>query len=589
MNSFRTMATVVTLAALVAGTGGCEGVDRAGGDAADPVTTLTFAQPNDEPPAQLTAWADRVEQASGGSLRIEFKNGWRAGQTDNESGTIADVKAGEVDLAWVGARVLDRVGVTDFQALLAPMLVDSHELQAAVFADGIPEEMLAGVGDAGVTGLGVLPGPMRKVLGVHKPFLEPDDFRGAVVGMQDSALTQTAMETVGATSKAEPSGAKLDGLDAYEQQLASIQGNGYVAQARYVTVNLDLWPRPLVLVANPGAFDALSDELQAALSRASKDAILPALDASRAEDEDAVKPLCQQGMMLVEATGQQLDALATAWQPVYDELATDPDTAGWIDRIRTLKESVGAAPHTAVCSSDETIADGDDPVAGDYVATIDWPNVDVPEECVPDPPEGTTKNIYELSLHDGTVSLSVRIGGPEAPAEHGYGGRYRVFRDQIELGDGTPLTANVDVTADRLVLSDMTGGQCGDAAIWTTSPWTRVDKPSATDELDGAWTTELSDADWSAAGFDGPAGTWTLEFGDGWVIGTQPDGQIGYQARYSAFRGRLVTSDSPDELRASFRVDGDELVLSDMTLNGSEEPSPFSVVWTSHPFTRQTG
>ncbi len=588
MNSFRTMRTLATLAALAAGAGGCTLVDRAGGDAADPVTTLTFAQPNDEPPEQLKAWADQVEEASDGSLTIDFKNAWRAGQTDYETGTIADVKAGEVDLAWVGARVFDRVGVTDFQALLAPMLVDSHELQAAVFEEGIAQEMLAGVQDAGVTGVGVLPGPMRKMLGVHNPLLGPDDFRGAVVGMQDSALSQTAMETLGATAKAEPSGAKLDGLDAYEQQLASIQGNGYVVQAHYVTANLDLWPRALVLVANPDTFDALSDEQQAVLEKASTDAVLPALQASQAEDDDAVQPLCQQGMSLVEATDEQLDVLATAWQPLYDELATDPDTADWLDRIRALKESVGAPPHTAACSSGEGVSDGDDPVAGDYVATIDWRTVDVPHECMPGPPEGSGKNVYELSLHDGVVSQTVRIGGPDAPAEHGFSGSYRVFRDKIELEDNTPLIANVDVNADRLVLSDMTGGQCGDAAIWTTSPWRRVDTTAPSDELEGVWTTQLRAADWSEAGFQGPNGTFTITFKEGYVIVTNPGGEIGYQAGYSAFRGRLVTSDSPDELRVSYRVEGDELVLSDLTLNGSEGPSPYSVVWTSHSFTRQT-
>jgi len=589
MNSFRTMLTLAAVAALAAGAGGCTDVDRAGGTAADPVTTLTFAQPNDEPPAQLQAWADQVAQASDGSLAIDFKSSWRHGQSDNETATIADVKAGEVDLAWVGARVFDRVGVTDFQALLAPMLVDSHDLQAAVFEEGIPEEMLAGVQDAGVTGVGVLPGPMRKVLGVDKPFLAPADFRGAVVGMQDSALTQATMEALGATTKAEPTGAELDGLDAYEQQLASIQGNGYVNRARYVTGNLDLWPRPLVLVANPDTYDALSDEQREVLRRASTDAVLPALDASRAEDDGAVNPLCQQGMLLVEATEEHLDALAKAWQPVYDDLSADPSTAGWLERIRALKESVGARSDTAVCSSDQPPGNGDDPVAGDYVATIDWPNVDVPESCQPGPPEGDGSNVYELSLHDGIVSLSVRIGGPEAPAEHGYSGSYRVFRDQIELEDNTPLTAHLDVDAERLVLSDMTGGQCGDAAIWTTSPWVRVDKSAASDELDGTWTTRLSAGDWREAGLQGPAGTFTLTFDDGYVVVTDPEDEIGYQARYSAFRGSLVTSESPDELRVSYRVDGDQLVLSDMSLNGSEEPSPFSVVWTSKPFTRQAG
>ena len=276
MNSFRTMLTVTTVAALAVGVAGWTTVDRAGGKAADPVTTLTFAQPNDgNPPAQLQAWADLVEQASDGSLEIEFKNGWRLGETANETGTIADVEAGEVDLAWVGARAFDRVGVTAFQALLAPMLVDSHDLQSAVFEEGIPEEMLAGVQDAGVMGVGILPGPMRKVLGVSKPFREPRDFRGAVVGMQDSALTQATMEALGATTQVEPSGPDIDGLDAYEQHLGSINGNGYVISAHYVTGNLDLWPRPLVVIANPDAFDALSDSQRSVLVHAGEDACCP--------------------------------------------------------------------------------------------------------------------------------------------------------------------------------------------------------------------------------------------------------------------------------------------------------------------------
>src|SRR3712207_7072201 len=48
--------------------------------------------------------------------------------------------------------------------------------------------MLADLDPIGVLGIGVLPGPMRKVLGVSRPFRTPQDFTGAVVGMQDSAL-----------------------------------------------------------------------------------------------------------------------------------------------------------------------------------------------------------------------------------------------------------------------------------------------------------------------------------------------------------------------------------------------------------------
>ena len=480
MNSFpmtltRCM-TATAVVALILGTAGCSAVDRAGGVAADPVTTLTMAQANDGVPTQLQAWADLVEKDSGGSLKIQFRNNWRRGEPASESGTLSDVRAGKVDLAWVGARAFDLGGDTDFQALLAPMLVDSHDLQAKVFEEGIPREMITRVSNLGVSGLAVLPGPMRKVLGVTKPFRAAADFRGTVVGIQDSLLTQHALEALGATTKAEPSGASLDGLDAYEQQLASINGNGYVAKAKYVTGNLNLWPRPLAIVGNLEKLAALSDRQRAALAKASTDAVSPALDASRAEDGEAAGQLCQQGMHLVDASDAQLATLVSAEQPVYHEIAANSRSAGWLQRIRTLKSSLSVGPDTAACHNTSS-------------------------------------------------------------------------------------------------------------AIETTSP--RVRTNQGADELAGTWTTTLTAGDWREAAMDGPAGTFTLTFADGFVTATEPSGLIGYHAPYDAFRGVVVTSGNEDKLRASYRVDGDHLMISDLTLNGSDKPSPYTVVWTTHPFSRQ--
>ena len=53
-----------------------------------------------------------------------------------QAGTLEDVKTGKVDMAWVGARAFDTVGVTSFQALVAPLLIDSYDLEAKVFNEG---------------------------------------------------------------------------------------------------------------------------------------------------------------------------------------------------------------------------------------------------------------------------------------------------------------------------------------------------------------------------------------------------------------------------------------------------------------------
>ena len=108
--------TVVALtAAAVLATSGCQARDRAGGQADVEVKELTFAITSDAP-TQIKAWANEVDQLSKGTLKITFVKDARAGQPTYEAGTIADVSAGKVDMAWVGARVFDQVGVDQLPA-----------------------------------------------------------------------------------------------------------------------------------------------------------------------------------------------------------------------------------------------------------------------------------------------------------------------------------------------------------------------------------------------------------------------------------------------------------------------------------------
>lgn len=213
----------VSLTLAVAGCG--EATDKAGGSEPAETVVLTLANTNDGPPPQLAVWADEVQTLSEGSLRIEFADNWRAGEPGQEADTIEDVQNAEADLAWVGARALDSAGVTSFQALVAPMLIDSYDLQAAVFDAGIPDQMLESVEDIGLAGIGVLPGPMRKMMGMTHPFLAPADFTGQVVGTSGGRLAEQTLELLGATPSLVSAGTALDGLDALEYHLAAIFGN----------------------------------------------------------------------------------------------------------------------------------------------------------------------------------------------------------------------------------------------------------------------------------------------------------------------------------------------------------------------------
>jgi len=347
-------AVLATGALLLAACGG-SGEDKAGGAEKEKPRVLTMANAiHGEPPPQLSSWAEEVGRLSGGTLAIEFKNGWRMGEARYEAGTLRDVRAGKADLAWVGARAFDTVGLTSFQALVAPLLIDSYELEAKVFEQGIPEQMLEGVEELDLVGIGVLPGPMRKLLGVSKAFVRPGDFAGEVVGLQDSAVADETLRALGGTPRPVPSSAKLDGLDAYEQQLSSIEGNGYDRGAKYVTANVNLWPRPLVLVMRTQAFERLTDEQQSALRDAAAAAISSALAASRAEDAEAAPVLCRRGLKFAVASASDLAELRSAVEPVYADLEADPETKSAIDEISDLKAELAASAEAPTCAGSDS-------------------------------------------------------------------------------------------------------------------------------------------------------------------------------------------------------------------------------------------
>ena len=187
--------------------------------------------------------------------------------------------------------------------------------------------MLAGLEGTGLVGLGVLPGPLRRVAMAEGGFRAPDDLRGKLVGIQEFEIAAMTFEELGATTKTLPSGAILDGEDAVEQQLGSVVGNRYHKDLPHVTVDLALWPRPVILFANKARFDTLSGEQQTALRGVAKQLVASTTAAVESEDASAVAILCADGADLVVAGEDAKAALLTAVRPVYDELEKDAKTA----------------------------------------------------------------------------------------------------------------------------------------------------------------------------------------------------------------------------------------------------------------------
>jgi TRAP-type C4-dicarboxylate transport system substrate-binding protein len=323
--------------------------DRAGGTRRPQTVVLTLA--GHESGSGVRDWIDAVQRLSHGSLRIEVKNSSRRGEAGYEKKTIADVRAGKVDLASIPARAYDTIGARSFQGLLAPFLVDSYALEHKVPAGDLPARMLSGVKPLGVIGIALLPGPLQKVLSISGPMLAPSDYRRQPdpIGIRTSELAAGTFRALGVTST-EALGGDTSRMAGIEQGLVEIVANRYQAATAGETLssNVNFWPRVMSIVMNDKTNAALSPAQREALKSAGREALGPAMRRLAREERAALDVICNPPgddptvFFFLTASPSSLTALRSAVRPVYRRLDRDRVARAAIAAIEEMKKHVTA-------------------------------------------------------------------------------------------------------------------------------------------------------------------------------------------------------------------------------------------------------
>jgi TRAP-type C4-dicarboxylate transport system substrate-binding protein len=344
------------------------GTDKAGGQKPAKPVSLTLANYSSTP-AELGAFASEVSRRSHGTIRIVIENRWRDGQLNVETKLIHDVQAGRVDMGWVGTRAWDGLGITSFDALHLPFLLDSYRLEQTVLESPLPGQMLAPLGRLELVGIGILPGELRRVVGVRKPIVGPADFRGLRFGTTAARAATATMRLLGARPFAFLKLPSVRQFDGFDFPIAYFEANKYDVQARYVTTNLAFWPRPLVIFINKHVYERLAPEQRELLHAAARVAIPGALRYTHRAELKAMAALCLRGQTrFVRASAAALASLHSAVMPVL--AAVDSETRAYETAVERMKRQLAAPPQQPLACPSQTSTAGGAIPSGTYESTM---------------------------------------------------------------------------------------------------------------------------------------------------------------------------------------------------------------------------
>lgn len=327
---------------------GNETRDKAGG--VGPIVTLRLGtvdpQGKSDSPS-IEHFAQRVKVRSGGRLRIDVQ--WDAAPTapDFEQAIVRMVSGEVLDLGWIGSRAWDTQGVLSLQALQAPFLITDNRLLAEVTQGPMADDMLAGLGGAGVTGLGLFPDRFRHPVGFQTPLVSLRDFKGVKIRVPMSNASDALIRALGA----EPAHLSGDAYDTavHDGTLAGVEASVELAanlQGQIVTGNIVFYPRVDTLFMSNTRLSSLT-KVQREILRAAAQDTLQFAQSGLPTAEDA-QAFCDGGGRVVAASKADVDAIVAAAQPVYRKLESDPQTKKLIAGIRRLKDRLAqptVVPH----------------------------------------------------------------------------------------------------------------------------------------------------------------------------------------------------------------------------------------------------
>jgi TRAP-type transport system periplasmic protein len=432
---------------------------------------------------EIQYFVQRVSDLSRGKMSVKVVYSVGGLAMNAEQQVVKDVAGGSFDLGFAGTSVFDTLGVPSFQALSAPMLIDSYPLENAVIRSSLSARMMAGLAKLDVTGLAVFGDEMRRPIGVRQPILSLADWRGITFGIYRSKTEEAAVRALGAKpgpgfATARDQALARGALQGFDLNLVYYHQLSKEPAAPYITANVNLWPRTVALFANSGRLGKLSASQRRLLTQAAADAAVHSTGLFQDEDPVA-RDICQSGGRFADASAADLQALRQRFASVYANLEADPQTKAMIGQITALKRSTPAGPALTIpagCTGRAPEQPGSGTaVTSELNGTYRW-TLTARDGTTTTPDvnsEMKYPSTFTVTLRDGRWTM--RHSGAETMTDNP-GDTYSVQGDRIKFhwtSGFLTFTYSVDAKGN-LHLKAVPPVPPDDTFVFTMHPWTKI-------------------------------------------------------------------------------------------------------------------
>ena len=330
-----TGALIVVVAVTLSACTGITLADKVGVDQPERVLILADASiPGSLSTPAISQFVAAVSSRSHHQLQIDVHTG--VSDTAGEGRTVTDVGVGRVDLGWAEVNTLEAMGATSLRPLLVPLLVDSYPIQAEVLKRHTSELLADVPAAAGVTPLALFAGGLRFVASTDHPVVTAADWQGRQFWTTSAGQQEAGLRALGATPVVDPRDRQTL-VQAGIIDSAETSWRAYPASLTFVAPNVRLWPRAVVLIANPSMVRSLTAEQRGWLDTAAADATTWSLTHAEDADTPALEAACRNGTRAGLAHDDQLTAMRALGRKTLrqaDMPSWGGDLAQEVERLR---------------------------------------------------------------------------------------------------------------------------------------------------------------------------------------------------------------------------------------------------------------